>query len=225
MFCGMQDRRIVMILLETGCQLITEFVVCTISYMYHSSCLSYSSLYHILCPSSVVASPQFNHLTSLIPITFLEYLLISWQSSPNFPVAYSVLTFQVPTVMPLVGSLIFLVCRSSSSSLSPVADLSLPSWRTTMGGAVVVDPGRDRSGILSLFSVLIMAFHGQVFTGGSRLLSELLHQSLVYRLLAIARPPRLGREVGIWGTTRSSRFLLKPILFSGLFLFPRVTLT
>ena len=153
----------VMILLETGCQLITEFVVSLCTMMATpSSCLSCSPLYYILCPSSVVASPKFNHLTSLIPTTFQEYLVISWQSSPNFPVAYSVLTFQVPTVMPLVGSLIFLVCRSSS--LSPVADLSLPSWRTTMGGAVVVDPGRDRSGILSLISVLIMAFHGQVFT-------------------------------------------------------------
>ncbi len=189
----------VMILLETGCQLITEFVVSLCTMMATpSSCLSCSPLYHILCPSSVVASPKFNHLTSLIPNTFQEYLLISWQSSPNFPVAYSVLTFQVPTVMPLVGSLIFLVCRSSS--LSPVADLSLPSWRTTMGGAVVVDPGRDRSGILSLFSVLIMAFHGQVLLGGARLLSELIYQSLVCRLLPVARPPRLGREVGIWGT-------------------------
>ena len=42
-----------------------------------------------------------------------------------------------------------------------------------MGGAVVVDPGRDRSGILSRFSVLIMAFLGQVLLGGARLLSEL----------------------------------------------------
>ena len=70
-----------------------------------------------------------------------------------------------------------------------------------MGGAVVVDPGRDRSGILSLFSVLIMAFLGQVLLGGARLLSELIFQSLVCRLLAVARPPRLGREVGIWGTS------------------------
>ena len=109
----------VMILLETGCQLITEFVVSLCTMMATpSSCLSCSPLYHILCPSSVVASPKFNHLTSLIPNTFQEYLPISWQSSPNFPVAYSVLTFQVPTVMPLVGSLIFLVSRSSS--LSPV---------------------------------------------------------------------------------------------------------
>ena len=69
-----------------------------------------------------------------------------------------------------------------------------------MGGAVVVDPGRDRSGILSLFSVLIMAFLGQVLLGGARLLSELIFQSLVCRLLAAARPPRLGREVGFWGT-------------------------
>jgi len=69
-----------------------------------------------------------------------------------------------------------------------------------MGGAVVVDPGRDPSGIPSLFSVLIMAFLGQVLLGGARLLSELIFQSFVCRLLAVARPPRLGREVGIWGT-------------------------
>ena len=118
----------VMILLETGCQLITEFVVslCTIMAT-PSSCLSCSPLYHILCPSSVVASPKFNHLTSLIPSTFQEYLPISWQSSPNFPVAYSVLTFQVPTVMLLLGSSIFLVCRSFS--LSPVA-----TYRSHPGG-------------------------------------------------------------------------------------------
>ena len=67
-----------------------------------------------------------------------------------------------------------------------------------MGGAVVVDPGRDRSGTLTLFSVLIMAFHARFLLGGARLLSELIYQSLVCRLLTVARPPRLGREVGIW---------------------------
>ena len=188
----------VMILLETGCQLITEFVVSLCTMMATpSSCLSCSPLYHILCPSSVVASPKFNHLTSLIPNTFQEYLLISWQSSPNFPVAYSVLTFQVPTVMPLVGSLIFLVCRSSS--LSPVADLSLPSWRTTMGGAVVVDPGRDRSGIFSLCSS--WRFLGRFYSAVPVSSPNLFCRASFAGFWPL--PSRLGRTVGSWGTLKS----------------------
>ena len=70
---------------------------------------------------------------------FLLYLSVSCVSSWSFPAALSVLVFHVPMVMSLPR--IF--------DDAPVAYLTPPSW-STAEGAVLVDPGGDRSGMVLL---------------------------------------------------------------------------
>ena len=75
---------------------------------------------------------------------FHLYLSISCVSSLSFPAALSVLVFQVPMVM---LSLLRILDDA------PVAHLTPPSW-CTLEGAVLVDPGGDRSGMVWLCVVI-----------------------------------------------------------------------
>ena len=63
-------------------------------------------------------------------------------SSCTFPRACRERTFHVPIVVPSFGSLMVV--------FASVAHLSPPPWSLTVGYAVVVDPGLDRSGMLFL---------------------------------------------------------------------------
>ena len=94
-----------------------------------------------LCPSSVVVSPKFFYLISESPGMFHLYLSISCVCSWNFPAALSVLVFQVPMLM-LSLPRIF--------DDAPVAYLTLRPAE----GAVLVDPGGDRSGMVWLLVVI-----------------------------------------------------------------------
>ena len=94
-------------------------------------------LFFTLWSSSVVVSPKFFYLISPSPRMFHLYLSISCVSSWSFLAALSVLVFQVPRVM-LSLSRIF--------DDAPVAHLTPPPWCTAKG-AVLVDPGGDRSGM------------------------------------------------------------------------------
>ena len=71
------------------------------------------------------------------------YLSISCVSSLGFHAALSDLVFQVPMVMSLPR--IF--------DDAPVAHLAPPSW-CTAEGAILVDPGGDRSGMVWLCVVI-----------------------------------------------------------------------
>ena len=82
----------------------------------------------------------FLHLISQSARMFYLYLSISCDSSWSLPAALSVLVFQVPMVM-LSLPRIF--------DDAPVAYLTPPSW-CTAEGAVLVDPGGDRSGMVWL---------------------------------------------------------------------------
>ena len=93
-----------------------------------------------LCPSSVVVSPKVFRLISQSPRMFHLYLSMSCVSSWSFPTALSVLVFHVPMVM-LSLPRIF--------DDAPIAYLTPPSWCTSEG-AVLVDPGGDRSGMVWL---------------------------------------------------------------------------
>ena len=98
-----------------------------------------------LCPSSVVVSPKFFHLISQSPKMFHLYLSIPCVSSWSFPAALNVLVFHVPMVI-LSLPRIF--------DDAPVAYLAPPSW-CTAEGAVLVDPGGDRSGMVKLLVFII----------------------------------------------------------------------
>ena len=91
-----------------------------------------------LLPSSVDVSPKFFHHTSQKPKMFQWYLLISYDNSSNLPAIRKVLTFQVPIVILFLTCILLVV--------TPVAYFSPPSWWATEG-AVLFDPGNDRSGI------------------------------------------------------------------------------
>ena len=71
-------------------------------------------------------------------------LSISCVSSWSFPAALSVLVFQVPMVM---------LSRPRIFNYAPVAYLTTPSW-CTEEGAVLVDTGSDRSGMVWLCVVI-----------------------------------------------------------------------
>ena len=80
-------------------------------------------------------------------------------SSLTFLVACKVRTCHVPMVVSFPAIV---------NCLLPVADFSLPS-RGSVGSAVVVIPGLDRSGVFSVF--LICAFQWVCRLGGTHLLS------------------------------------------------------
>ena len=143
--------RMEMSLLDTGVQLMThpETSFLTMNATPFRCCFS-SPENHILCPSSVVVSPKPVHLTSHSPMISHRYLSSSQVSSCNLPGAYRVRTFHVPIDIPCVGSLMVFV--------APVVDLSRPPWSESMGRAVVVDPGPDRSGMSMLSFLLVMSF-------------------------------------------------------------------
>ena len=62
-----------------------------------------------------------------------------------FSAAFRERTFHVAVVVPSFGSLM--------GVFAPVAHLSFPPWSLTVGCAVIVDPERDRSGMLLLCCV------------------------------------------------------------------------
>ena len=97
--------------------------------------------------SSSISFPRMFHL----------YLSISCVSSWSFPAALSVLVFQVPMVM-LSFPRIF--------DDAPVAHLTPPSW-ITAEGAVLVDPGGDRSGMVWLCVVIAWWVSGKVQPDGA----------------------------------------------------------
>ena len=94
------------------------------------------------CVLPIVVSPMIFHLILQGQSMFHYYVSISRVSSWSFPAALSVLVFHVPMVM-LSLPRIF--------DDAPVARLTPPSWFTAEG-AVHVDKGGDRSGILGGFS-------------------------------------------------------------------------
>ena len=98
-----------------------------------------------LCHSSVVVSPKFFSLILRSPgwsiCTFPFRVLV-----PGFPTAVSVVVFQVPMVM-LSLPRIF--------DDAPVGYLTPSSW-CTAEGAVLVDPGGDRSGMV--WSLVVIAW-------------------------------------------------------------------
>ena len=96
---------------------------------------------------------MFFHLTSHNPITCHSYLFISCTSSSTFPAPLRVLTFQVPIV-------VLFLARIESFLLSSVTHFSPLPWCET-GGAVLVDPGDDRSGVEFSLVVISLACHGQ----------------------------------------------------------------
>ncbi len=158
MLKGTALRRMVISLLEAGRHPMTVF---TMSLWTRNptpcSCLSSFPLKKTLCPSSVVVSPKFFHLISQSPRMFHLYLSISCVSSWSFPAALSVLVFQVPMVM-LSLPRIF--------DGAPVAHLTPPSL-CTAEGAVLVDPGGDRSGIVWLCVVIAWWVLSKVQPGGA----------------------------------------------------------
>ena len=81
---------------------------------------------------------------------FNLYLSLSCVSSWSFPAAVSVLVFQVPMAMASLPRIF---------DDAPVVYLTPPSWYTAVG-AVLVDPGGDRSGI-----GMITCFHHMVSRG------------------------------------------------------------
>ena len=85
-----------------------------------------------LCPSSVVVSPKFFHLISQSPKMFHLYLSISCVSSWGGPAALIALVFHVP-----------------------IFDDAPVESGCTAEGAVLVDPGGDRSGMVWLLVFII----------------------------------------------------------------------
>ena len=108
------------------------------------SCLSSFPLKKTLYPFSVVVSPKFFLRISQSPRMFYLYLSISCISSLSFPAALSVLVFHVPMVM-------FSLSRIFDDA--PVACLTPPPG-CTAEGAVLVDPGGDRSDMVWLCVVI-----------------------------------------------------------------------
>ena len=158
MLKGTALRRMVISLLETGRHPMTMF---TKSLWTRNPtpcwCLSSFLLKKSLRPSSVVVSPKFFHLISQSPKMFHLYLFISCVSYWSFPAAFSVLVSQVPIVM-LSFPRIF--------DDAPVAYLTPPSW-CTAEGAILVDPGGDRSGMVWLFVVIAWWVLGKVQPDGA----------------------------------------------------------
>ena len=111
-------------------------------------CFKSSPACHVLCPASVVVSPNPVHLTSARPRMFHRQCFNSWESSCTFPQACREVTFHIPTAFPPFSSLM----------VAPVAHLSPVPWSLTVESAVVVDPGLDRSGMLFLYCVFIISF-------------------------------------------------------------------
>ena len=147
-----------MSLLETGRHPMTVF---TMSLLTRNptpcSCLSSFPLKKKLCPSSVVVVlPKFFHLISQSPRMFHLYLSILCVSSWSFPVALSVLVFHVHIVM-LSLPRIF--------DDAPEAYFTPPSW-CTAEGAVLVDPGGDRSGMVWLLVFITWRAAGKVQSDG-----------------------------------------------------------
>ena len=128
-----------MSLLQTGRHPMTMFTM-SLSTKHPMPCSCWSSfpLKKTLRSSPVVVSPKFFHLVSQSPRMFHLYLVLSCVSSLSFPSAVSLLVFHVPMVM---------------LSLPPILDgasvacFPPPSW-CTVQGAVFVDSGGDRSGII-----------------------------------------------------------------------------
>ena len=122
-------------------------------------CLSISHMYYILWPSSVDVSPSPVHLVSARPTMSHFYRNSACVTSLTFPVACKVRTFHVPMVVSFPA--IF-------NCFLPVADFSLPS-RGSVRIAVVVIPGLDRSGVISV--LIICAFQWVCGLGGIHLVS------------------------------------------------------
>ena len=116
------------------------------------SCLSSFPPKKTLCLSSVVVSPKCFHLISQSPRILHVYLSISCVGSWSFCPALSVLWFHVPMVMLSLPRIFDDV---------PVAYLTPPSW-CTAEGAVLVDPGGDRSGTVWLLVFITWWVTGKV---------------------------------------------------------------
>ena len=101
---------------------------------------------------------------------FHLYLSISCVSSWSLAVALSVLGFHVPSVM-LSLPRIF--------DDAPVAYLTPPSWYTAEG-AVLVDPGCDRSGMVWLRVVITWRVTGKLQPDGAHPSPDRIRGSLVY---------------------------------------------
>ena len=144
---GVALRCMVIMRLEIGWQLMMLLLTSLLTRKpTPCSCFSSLPLKYIVWPSCVCVSPMFFHLTSQSPITCHSYLLISCTSSSTLPAALNILTFQVPIVM-------FLLVRIESF-LSSLAHFSPLPWCAT-GGAVLGDPGDDRSGME--FSLVVIS--------------------------------------------------------------------
>ena len=86
-------------------------------------CLESSLLYHILCPSSVVLSPNPVHLTLASPRMSHWYCFNSWVSSCTFPQSCREPTFHVSIVVPSFGSLMHSRCWSGARPIWHVVSL------------------------------------------------------------------------------------------------------
>ena len=139
MLNGLALRRITISLLETVRQPMTVFTMslCTRNPT-PSSCLSSLPLKYNLWPSSVDVSPKFFYRTSQRTKMFQRYLLISYDNSSNLPAIRKVFSFQKPIVILFLARILLVV--------TPVANFSPPSW-CAREGAVLFDPGDDRSGM------------------------------------------------------------------------------
>ena len=98
---------------------------------------------------------KFFHLISHSPRMFHLYLSISCVSSWSFPAAPGILVFQVPMVMLFLPRIF---------DDAPVAYLTITSW-CTAEGAVLVDSGGDRSGMV--WNGMVAYFHHMVSHGQS----------------------------------------------------------
>ena len=115
---------------------------------------------------------------------FHLYLSISYVSSWSFPVALSVFVFHVPMVM--FSSTIF--------DDAPVAYLTPPSW-CTAEGAVLVEPGGDRSGMVWLLVVIAWSVTSKVQPDGCAKLHGL---GPAREGIRRSRPPRSCSNLYAW---------------------------
>ena len=131
---GLALRRMVIRLLECGRQLMTVFTMpLWTRNPTPCSCLSSLPLKYNLRPPWVDILPKFFHRTSQRPKMFQRYLVVY---SSKLHAIRKVPRFQVPIMILFLASTLLVV--------TPVAYFSPPSW-CAAEGAVLVDPGDDRS--------------------------------------------------------------------------------
>ena len=134
---GLALRRMVIRLLQSGRQLMTVFTMpLWTRNPTPCSCLSSLPLKYNLRPPWVDILPKFFHRTSQRPKMFQRYLVVSYAYSSNLHAIPKVPRFQVPIMILFLASTLLVV--------TPVAYFSPPSW-CAAEGAVLVDPGDDRS--------------------------------------------------------------------------------